>query len=565
MGCAVGWIHETALGAAMNDSQMLLSVRDLCVSSQDGSKVPKDQLLSGVNLDLVAGQALGLMGPSGCGKSLTARALLGLLPSDLSWSGEISWAGQSLRDPDGARWASIRGSGMGLVLQEPASSLNPVVSVGEQIAETIRVHQGLSRQASRFKAVEMLRETQVSNPEIVAQQFAHQLSGGMRQRVLLAAAISCQPRLLIADEPTTSLDVSIQKDILGLIKRLGRDRGMALLFITHDADVAALMAENVAVMSEGKIDNLFPANELKRDTIVTSCSPAVGSEAPVLSAQNLKVQFDPKRSPVVNGVDIDLWPGQAVGLLGESGCGKTSLAKAMSGHIPFCEGTLALGGKDVHLGSGSVQRRRVQMLFQDPGSSLNPRQKVGQALDEAARDGGQTSLALLSEVGLPTALASRYPHQLSGGQRQRVALARCLAVKPEILIADEPTSALDGPSRNMVLELLAKIMAERGLAVMLISHDAEVVQAFCHRVMVMKSGLIIEVQSGGPSFHPRHPHTLEMLRAVPSILRSNRQFWLAGQAEGDTESLSPSEGCPHYGRCELQKAYCDKELPQLRR
>jgi len=549
----------------MTDTKALLRVQGLTVSRPvPDSSEPMD-ILTGVDFELAAGQSLALMGPSGCGKSLTARALLGLLPREFTWGGEISWCGQSLVDPDGERWAAVRGRGVGLVPQEPATSLNPVRSVGAQIAETIRIHQGLTADSAWRQAVQMLRETQVPHPEVTARLFAHQLSGGMRQRVLLAAALSCQPKLLIADEPTTALDMSVQKDILALIHRLAQSRQMAILYITHDVHVAALMADQVAMMSAGTIQKIVPSREL-----VASSPPQVrlardSVPEPCLVAQNIEVVYDPGRLPVVSNVDLTLIPGRAVGLLGESGCGKTSLAKALSGHLVDFGGELHLQNELVSLPMTSTQRRQVQLLFQDPGSSLDPRQTVASALTEADNGRGRSPRELLLEVGLEPGLGDRFPHQLSGGQRQRVALARCLAADPAVLIADEPTSALDDAARDVVLTLLAKVMAERELAVLLISHNAEVVTTFCDQVMVMKAGHIVEVQLGGDRFQPRHPHTLDLLRAAPRLLGGDRQLWLAEQDEVKSTSFLTNTGCPHFGSCPLQKAYCSKELPQLRR
>lgn len=547
----------------MADSSVLLQVSGLKVSLDNRHSGQKTELLAGVDFTIEAGQSLALMGPSGCGKSLTARALLGLLPREFAWSGEVIWDGRRLRNPGGTRWSEVRGRGIGLVLQEPTTCLNPVQRVGDQIAETIRVHQKLSQQASYRQAVDLLSETKVPHPELVAQQYAHQLSGGMRQRVLLAAALACQPRLLIADEPTTALDVSVQKDILALIHRLGRDHNMALLFITHDPQVAALMADRIALMSAGKIKQIISSSELAMTSGLVTRTPNRTENPPVLVVKNLSVRYDRGRQPAVSKVDFALRPGQALGLLGESGCGKSSLAKAAAGHLENWQGQMTLDGEPMTSWSTPRQRRRVQLLFQDPGASLSPRQTVAAALKEAGGGVGQSPQKLLAEVGLSRELATRFPHQLSGGQRQRVALARCLAAEPAVLIADEPTSALDNSSRDVVLALLSRIMAERDLAVLLITHDADVVAAFCDWVMIMKSGVIVEVLPGGERFCPRHPHTLDLLRSVPRQLRADRELWLAEHA---ADAASPNEsvaGCPHYGNCPLQKAHCAKELPQL--
>ena len=565
----------------------LLRVENLRVSFPGPAPGEEQKVLTGVDLVIGPGEATALVGPSGCGKSMLARALLGLLPGGAAWTGGIHWRGERLRVPRGRAWQKVRGGGMTLVLQEPQTSLNPVLTVGDQIAETVRAHGGVSRNAACRRAVSLLAEMLVPDPVGKANCYPHQLSGGMRQRVLLAAAMACDPALLIADEPTTALDVTVQREILALINRVRRERDMALLFITHDVELVPLVATRRAEMSAGRILDVVDLDgEIAASTAdgpstaeryadVSSLPP--GGTSPVLKSRNLVVGYGipteekgprDRRPPApVDGVDVDLFPGRALGLAGESGCGKTTLARALSRHLAPMEGTLELEGEDFLSTRGSRlrhRRRRVQMLFQDPAGSINPRHVIGRALSEAM---GNSELALavklLTEVGLSGELANCYPHELSGGQRQRVALARCLAADPLVLIADEPTSALDRESRNRVLSLLKRTMDRRGLALLLVSHDFAVLHAICDRVAVMYRGVIVESYRVQERIRIRHPYTLSMMAAAPAVLNRDERWWSdAGKDTGKV--IRPSTaGCPLAGHCPLPKSHCVNELPPL--
>lgn len=523
-------------------------------------------LLRDVDLAIGEGEAVALSGPSGSGKTLLARALLGLLPPGASRHGSLLWEG---RDPaatvDG--WNLLRGGGISWLPQDPLGGLNPLLRVGEQVAESARLA-GASRAEARGIAAGLLDELQLPDPERLLDAWPHQLSGGMRQRALLAAVLARRPRLLLADEPTSSLDAPVQRDLLALLDRARRARGLALLFITHDRDLAPLVADRCLEIRDGRLaasaapaaSGAFPSAAVR--------PPAAG--APVLSASGVEVLYPGARARAVAGVDIELYAGRAVGLVGGSGSGKSSLARALAGHLVPSAGVVTIEGRPRARGDAATARaarRRVQMLFQDAGASLDPRQRVGDALAEAAAAAGAATAGvasrLLAEVGLPADLAARHPHALSGGQRQRVALARCLAADPAVLIADEPTSALDGDARDRVLQLLGTVMASRGLAVLLVTHDLDTASAFCDELLVMLAGRVVERAPAAPLAQLRHPHARLLLACRPAALAALPQWSGGPLRDGVSPTGSPSSGCALAGGCPLQNASCFKELPPL--
>jgi peptide/nickel transport system ATP-binding protein len=530
-------------------------------------------LLRDVELTVAAGESVALVGPSGSGKTLLARAALGLLPPAAVARGQVLWRGMDPACVQPGGWAAVRGRGPTWLPQEPLAGLNPLRTIGAHITEAAQIHLGLDRAAARHHAAALLAELHLPDAERLLDAWPHELSGGMRQRALLAAALACNPELLIADEPTSSLDTTVQRELLAVLDAARRQRGMALLFITHDRDLVPLVAGRCLEIREGRVVEVAVACA----PTASSGSGKPGAEAgaqevavrwPALSARGIVVRHGaPGSHAAVADVDLDLWAGRAVGLVGESAAGKSSLARALAGHLVPAAGEITVAGspldRRVRGAAARANRRRVQMLFQDAGASLNPRQRVGEALAEAAgRNASRPVEALLEEVGLEAGLAARYPHALSGGQRQRVALARCLAADPAVLVADEPTSALDGAARRQVLELLAAVMRKRGLAVLLVTHDLDAALAFCDEIVVMHGGVVVERAPAGAVL--RHPHSRQLLDCRPSVLASARE-WRPAVEPGTAGAPSRSRpGCPSAGRCPLQNASCFKELPPLR-
>lgn len=529
-----------------------------------GEASSSTSVLSGVDLVLAPGEAVALTGASGCGKSVLARALLGLLPPAAHQAGRVIWKGEDLT-ADPRRWAALRGAGMTLVPQEPAAGLDPLLTVGAQIRETLQAHGRRPREAADARVSELLAEVRLDDPGSCARAYPHQLSGGQRQRALLAAALACEPELLIADEPTTALDVTVQRDVLRLIARLRAARGMALLFITHDLDLVPLLADRRLHLADGRLTEQPIA---RRAASPAHASPPQAEAAPRLEAAGVSFTYPAARNggaPALRGVDLALPAGAVWGLVGETGCGKTTLARVLTGHLAADGGQVLLDGLP-HAGFGGAggrrRRRRVQLLFQDPGASLNPRQRVGAALAEAAGDASRVQ-DLLDEVGLARDVAGRHPHELSGGQRQRVALARCLAADPVALVADEPTSALDGAAAERVMDALARAVAERGLALLLVSHDLDLLQRRCARIVVMYAGLVVESFPVGVGDGPRHPYTAELLAAQPALLARDSGAPSDNAAVGRDVTGDAGGGCPYAARCTLRKDRCLNGLPPL--
>lgn len=541
---------------AMDAAQPLLSVRDLSVSFGDKTVVQN------VSFELKAGEKLALVGESGSGKTITALSLLKLVPQALVQGSAVLHT-----SPEGPRellglseraLRGVRGREAAVVFQEPMTALNPLFTVGDQIAEVIELHEGLSRAQAWQRAVDLLASTGIPEPARRAGAFPHQLSGGQRQRAMIAMALACQPKLLLADEPTTALDVTLRRQILGLLDDLQRSHQMAVLLITHDLHLVRHFADRVAVMEKGRlveqglVADVFANpqhpytrklldSRPQRDVLEADAAEdeRLGQPA-LLKAQDLRVSY-PVPRPGIKGwfsrgefvalkaANLALPPGRTLGVIGESGSGKSTLALAALGLQPFT-GSLLVDGSPWSLKSGPDKplRRIVQVVFQDPFSSLSPRMTVedlvteGLSIHHPELDAAQRrarALATLGEVGLSEdqfpRLLARYPHEFSGGQRQRLALARALVVDPKVLVLDEPTSALDVTIQKQILALLQRLQRERGLSYLLITHDVEVVAAMAHQVIVMKDGEIVESGNVTQVLQaPRHPYTRELVTAA---------------------------------------------------
>jgi peptide/nickel transport system ATP-binding protein len=557
-------------------AEHLLKVENLKIGFpvESGPMLP---IIKGMDLEIFPGEAVALTGASGCGKSLTAKALCGLLPPAAHSSGKIFWQGTELTGAADSRWADLRGGGMTMIMQEPATGLNPVLQVGKQIAESWALHHPGRKNLAKDESLKLLEEVRIPDPEGVWKQYPHQLSGGMKQRVLLAAALACEPSLLIADEPTTALDPTVQRSILALLMEIRRHRAMAVLFISHDPHLVALITERSWKMEDGRLVNgVFGRGHL--DPMDENPDPEnpLDPETPFLEARNLVVKYHPqvwgrfhrgnRIVRAVNGVDLVLRPGRAVGLAGESGCGKTTLAQALAGHVRMDSGTLSWGGFEFPGTSGKefrVRRRMVQLVFQDPVASLNPRQRVRDMLHEAAGSFPHSVSELLAEVDLESDVAQRFSHQLSGGQRQRVALARALAAEPQVLIADEVTGALDPVVTGRILSLIKSIMKQRNLAVLMISHDLDLLRGWCDQVQVMLDGRIMEIFPGTCRDKFLHPYTQDLQASMPAALRADKECLQGEKNFAPTVGVSSGEGCPWAASCRVAISSCHNVLPPL--
>lgn len=522
----------------------LLSVERLSI--EFGEK----RVVNDLSFELHSGKTLCIAGESGSGKSLTSLAIMGLLPKLATLpSGAIVFEGQDLLSLPERQMQALRGKEIGMIFQEPMTSLNPLMTVGRQLEETVRRHEPLTRREARQRASNMLEAVRVPHVDKRLAQYPHELSGGMRQRVMIAMAMLCNPRVLIADEPTTALDVTIQAQILELMRELQREFGTTMLMITHDMGVVAEMADEVVVMNQGIMEERAPVRQLFKTpraaytqkllaavpVLGTAGKPVSRAERPVvLEVKDLSVRFpvrggwfeSRKNVHAVEGVSFTLRKGETLGIVGESGCGKSTTGKALMNMLAF-DGSVRLLGQELNGLQGEplkAVRRDVQMIFQDPYASLNPRKTILDLVGEPLLIHGQSDLTqrkervaeLLQQVGLPSDAMARYPHMFSGGQRQRICIARALALNPKVIIADESVSALDVSVQAQVLELLERLQREYDLSYVFISHDMAVVERICHRVAVMYSGKIVEI--GGRDLvlnNPQHPYTQRLLSAVP--------------------------------------------------
>ncbi|MDP1734672.1 MAG: ABC transporter ATP-binding protein [Sulfuritalea sp.] len=634
----------------------ILSVRDLSVHI--GAARPVD----GVSFDIAAGECFALLGESGCGKSMTALGIMRLLPAAAQVTGgAVEFEGGDLLALPESGMRDVRGGGIGMIFQEPATSLNPVLTVGRQIVEALELHSALRGAAARARAAELLDQVGIPDPRRRLDEYPFQLSGGLRQRVMIAIALAGAPRLLIADEPTTALDVTIQAQVLDLLDDLRRTQGMALLLITHDLGVVARMADRVGVMYAGQLVEeasraqffaqpahpysvrLFaalpdaerrggrlatiPGSVPAADTVHPGCrfvdrcsevmadcreapppwrevdgaqrvrcflpvaAPGVARKVgaggtaiavdstPLLDVRDLQVHFPIRRGILqravgavraVDGMSLRLMPGRTLALVGESGCGKTTAGKAMLQLIRPTGGSVQLDGVELTTRSANELRplrAKMQMVFQDPFASLNPRLRIGdiiaegmQALGTIAGGGPQAMIgALLEQVGLRADMATRYPHEFSGGQRQRIAIARALAVNPQLLICDEPTSALDVSVQAQILNLLSDLQRDLKLAYLFITHNIAVVDYLAHDVAVMYLGRVVERGTADEVLRrPRHPYTQALLSAVPRIDGLVTAVKLAGDMPSPA---NPPSGCHFHPRCPRADEACRGTYP----
>lgn len=532
--------------------QYVIDARNVGVTFRvDGGTI---EAVRDVSFKLQKGQTIALVGESGSGKSVTARAVMRLLSKrgKVTPATEILYGGRDMAHLSQSEMRQLRGNRLTMIFQEPMSSLNPVYKVGTQIAEVLRLHQKMNKRDAWARSIELLREVQIPDPESRINQYPHQLSGGQRQRVMIAMALANNPDVLIADEPTTALDVTVQAEILNLIKELKAKTGMAVILITHDLTVVRQFADHVYVMQHGEVreegptEEVFsnPQNPYTRRLLGSEpkgeALPLVGTPDTVLEGRDVRVTYTLRRGgafrgtfhdlQAVDGLSLQLKRGETLGLVGESGSGKTTFGQALLRLVHLTAGEVEYQGQRIDtLDRKGMKpfRQRMQIVFQDPFASLNPRMSVRQIIEEGlvVNGIGRNSADRIARVekalrdsGLPDNILNRFPHEFSGGQRQRLAIARAIALEPEFILLDEPTSALDLSVQAQIIDLLRKLQADRGLSYLFISHDLKVVRALCHRVMVMQHGKIVEQ---GPVAdvltRPQTEYTSRLVRAAFEI------------------------------------------------
>ena len=529
----------------------LLKIDNLSVAF--GHPGARETVVDGVSFAMAPGEKLALVGESGSGKSVTALSILQLHDRSQSeyGGGSILFNGEELLGKSENAMRGIRGRDVAMIFQEPMTALNPVYSVGEQLIEPLMLHEGLDRNQARERMIALLGRVGINEPEKRFDAFPHMLSGGQRQRVMIAMALACRPRLLIADEPTTALDVTIQKQILELLDELQAEFGMAVLLITHDLNMVQHFADHVAVMEKGKlveqgrVQDVFgdPQHGYTKKLLASEPEPLVADDdiaalaqrAPVMRGEDIRCYFPIKAGffrrkvgevRAVDHVDIVLHPGETVGIVGESGSGKTTLGMCLL-RLQESEGAIDFDGRRIdEMGTRALRplRRNFQVVFQDPFSSLSPRMSIEQIIGEGVRlhypeltatQRRERIEAVMDEVGLEHAMLQRYPHEFSGGQRQRIAIARAVVLEPKLILFDEPTSALDISVQKQVLALLRDLQRRHGMSYLFISHDLKVIRAIAHRVLVMKEGRVVESGITGQLFDaPQHPYTKTLLEAA---------------------------------------------------
>lgn len=568
--------------APISETKRIIDVRHLCVDFNAQQRVV--HAVKDLSFHVDSGETLAIVGESGSGKSVTSLALMrlvhyggGQIKQGEMWLQRDQNQLIDLATASQAQMRQIRGADVAMIFQEPMTSLNPIFPVGEQIAESVRLHQGLSHHAALNKALEMLDQVRIADAKNVMTRYPHQLSGGMRQRVMIAMALACKPKLLIADEPTTALDVTIQAQIIQLIRELQKEMGMAVIFITHDMGVVAEVADRVLVMLRGEqvetntASQIFHSPQHPYTQALLAAVPRLGSMAgtqlpahfprldnpfafdnppstelqettepdyskPILQVKDLCTRFDIRsgifnkithRVHAVEHVSFDLYPGETLALVGESGCGKSTTGRSLLRLVDSQAGEIYFDGHPIQQAKGAelqMLRRNIQFIFQDPYASLDPRMTVGYSIIEPLlihklmnqTEAQKRMKDLLEKVGLPASAAQRYPHEFSGGQRQRICIARALAMNPKVVIADESVSALDVSIQAQIVNLLIDLQQELGVAFLFISHDMAVVERVSHRVAVMYLGQIVEIGTRQDIFeNPQHPYTKRLLNAVP--------------------------------------------------
>ena len=539
----------------------LLAIREL--ETQFGVGEQASLAVRGISFELYPGETYCLVGESGSGKSVTGLSMVGLLPDLANHpSGAITFypsveeadSGISILNSEKSVLEKLRGSRISMIFQEPMTALNPVQTIGEQIMETMSLHLGLEGESAKAKALDLLAQVELPDPEVRISEYPHRLSGGQRQRVMIAIALACEPDLLIADEPTTALDVTIQAQILKLLKKLQEERNTTLLFITHDLSVVAQIADRVGVMQQGQLveqgtkDEVLynPKHEYTKELIASLpqkmtrlSANALVMESPLLSIEQLKVYFPIRKGllqrhvddvKAVDGVNLKIYPGRAMAVVGESGSGKTTLGRAILGLIGATEGAVNYQGSDLtKLNRKEMKpfRRDLQFVFQDPQSSLNPRLTIATILTEPMQAHGigrshldrlELASQTLEQVGLDRSMLTRFPHEFSGGQRQRIGIARALVLKPKFIVCDEVTSALDVRVQAQVLKLLDELRQQMDLTYLFISHNIEVVRFFCDDITVMHQGKIVETGLAEQVCEaPQDSYTKRLLDAVPKF------------------------------------------------
>lgn len=548
----------------------LISVQDLRVSFRM-SKTHTAEAVKGVSFEIPANSTVALVGESGSGKSVSAMGIVRLLPENaiVSPKSKVMYGGTDLLTAPIEHLRRLRGKDISVVFQEPMSSLNPVFTVGEQIAEVLRIHMAMNPRQAKDRALELMTEVGIPNPKQRINSYPHELSGGQQQRVMIAIAIACEPKLLIADEPTTALDVTVQRQITDLIAKLQQRQKMSVLFISHDLGLVGEISDQVIVMRHGEVretgdvQNIFNNAKDSYTQALIACRPNLNNRpkrlpviddfvfnrpihteqratlpatgTPLVTVTGLSKEYKLKKGlfghtifHAVKQADFTLHKGRTLGVVGESGSGKTTIGMMLTRLTDATSGSILFDGKDLALLSADQMRpyrSRVQIIFQNPYASLNPRFTVGQILMEPMRihsigkdedDRARMTLVLLEKVGLPREAFGKYPHEFSGGQRQRIAIARCLSMKPEIIVCDESVSALDVSVQATVLNLLLDLQEEFGLAYVFISHDLAVVKYMADEILVMNQGEIVERGSADDIYaHPQHVYTQQLLAAIP--------------------------------------------------